>query len=197
MNLYVEDLLVDYSARADSKTEISTHSLLQISFNSQQLLISLLSSYRKNGILSLSRSLFLSLECTYWTSTMRLIDCRQLSALRSALYDMYPSVTKVWSVVARSVSWRRVQRRFVGISSMPSEGDVQAAVRQKAAQTKSRRWMRAWACRVFSRPRCLPRYASPFPTWLTNVFRPGRHWRSSQLGGRGFIYLFISLKFLK
>jgi len=24
----------------------------------------------------------------------------------------------------RSVSWRRVQRRFVGISSMPSKGDV-------------------------------------------------------------------------
>jgi hypothetical protein len=56
--------------------------------------------------------------------------------------------------------------------------------------------MRAWGCRVFSRPRCLPRYASPFPTWLTNVFRPGRHWRSSQLGGRElflFIYFFSQI----
>jgi hypothetical protein len=42
----------------------------------------------------------------------------------------------------------------------------------------------------FSSPRCLPHYASFFPTWLTNVFRAGCHWRSSQ-GGRGFKNVFF------
>ncbi len=153
------------------------------------------------------------------------------------LYDMNPSVTKVWSVAARSVgdayrdalsafprclpketwrqrwyasfrnksmisycsvSWRRVQRRFVGISSLASKGDVTGSGETESGADKIPAMNASLGLSGFLPPTLSPALRLPFPN-MANECLPSRTPLAFIPRGAGdFFNLFLfSLKFLK
>jgi hypothetical protein len=107
------------------------------------------------------------------------------------LYEMYPSVTKVWSVVARSVGDAYRDALWAFPRCLPKE-TWQAAVRQKAAQTKSRRWMRPWGLSGFLPPTLSPSLRLPFPN-MANECLPSRTPLAFVPRGQGIFFCFSQI----